>query len=198
MRRIARCAFTAIVALSLLLCVASCALWARSYFVGDSLLYQYPRDINGTTCWDMHHVMLGRGSFVYNFLFQYDLDLRTAIFYGEDSPHGRRADWSRFQHRRGEPVEPDPNFSRTDDPKWGFKYVHFVNPQPGLPPHGAGYLLIFPMWLPTVAFAALPAVRFVQRTRRRRRTQLGLCRACGYDLRASPERCPECGAIANT
>ena len=38
-------------------------------------------------------------------------------------------------------------------------------------------------------WSRLRAARKIQRRR------LGLCPACGYDLRESPERCPECGKV---
>lgn len=50
-------------------------------------------------------------------------------------------------------------------------------------------------WWPIIAlFAAAPASALVRRRRRGRYAARGGCRDCGYDLRHSPERCPECGS----
>ena len=47
-----------------------------------------------------------------------------------------------------------------------------------------------------VVFASLPAGRVVVKVIRRCFPRpRGFCAVCGYDLRATPERCPECGAV---
>lgn len=56
--------------------------------------------------------------------------------------------------------------------------------------------LSVPCWFLTIVTGALswPWLRAFWRGRLMdRRAKLGLCLACGYDLRASPDRCPECG-----
>jgi hypothetical protein len=58
-----------------------------------------------------------------------------------------------------------------------------------------------PNWLLALLFALLPAGWFHRRRRQRqlaKRLAAGLCPSCGYDLRATPERCPECGTSVVT
>ncbi len=57
----------------------------------------------------------------------------------------------------------------------------------------SGRVVVIPLWMPTVLFGILPTAALVRVTRRRKREKLGLCLECGYDLRGSRERCPECG-----
>jgi hypothetical protein len=56
----------------------------------------------------------------------------------------------------------------------------------------------FPIWALMLLGAIVPGIRIHQARRSWFRRKSGLCAACGYDLRASNERCPECGmAIPN-
>jgi hypothetical protein len=50
-----------------------------------------------------------------------------------------------------------------------------------------------PHWCLAIVTGILPAVWAAMAFRRRRVAAAGLCPTCGYDLRASPDRCPECG-----
>jgi hypothetical protein len=61
--------------------------------------------------------------------------------------------------------------------------------------------LLVPYWMILAPLLILPAAQLrasVRDQRSRRRTRRGLCGHCGYDLRGSRDRCPECGALAAT
>jgi hypothetical protein len=65
-------------------------------------------------------------------------------------------------------------------------------------PLGAGTAIYWhvwavPYWFLIALTSVLPFIWAGKRLRRRHRS--GLCPTCGYDLRATPDRCPECGAV---
>ena len=57
--------------------------------------------------------------------------------------------------------------------------------------------VVLPFWcwlLPCAFFPLVWAVQLRKGLRWRRRQYLGQCLVCGYDLRATPDGCPECGS----
>ena len=53
-------------------------------------------------------------------------------------------------------------------------------------------------WLAALLLAVPPALWLHRYLQRRRTARAGLCPSCGYDLRATPDRCPECGTIPSS
>jgi len=102
---------------------------------------------------------------------------RVDFLYSYTAPHGD-VGWT---HIRGSP-----------DSLGGTDYgTRFLGLGTGLTPGLSRYVNV-PYWA-LIVITALPVLALARREWNRRRVRAGRCTACGYDLRASPDRCPECG-----
>jgi hypothetical protein len=60
-------------------------------------------------------------------------------------------------------------------------------------PYALQVEIILPHWFIVLLFASLPMVWWFRRSKKCE--QFRVCETCGYDLRATLERCPECGTM---
>jgi hypothetical protein len=185
--------------LSLLLCVAACVLWVRSYRATDYVGWQSvaPDGINMERTFFVvslrGRVHVQRDDQWFPAFTPAELaDL--ARFAGPDRP---RPGWrwgSRASRAPSRLTGSGFSFERTNAP---LRYALAGGRQQAWM---RGYLLSVPYWFLALATATLPGWRGIAGRRRRRREKRlrhGLCLACGYDLRAPPGRCPECGTNAS-
>jgi hypothetical protein len=167
---------------SLLLCVTTAALWAHSYFAADGLsrtrfIYTDPLQADGTIPQDHYFTttLVSRRGLAWLSRFDMTQDA-SGMPDGEDA-------FSRPVHLFS---DPDSGLRPHDSPRWrwlGFWYAaDTYRCEYGIP---TGALV--------PATALLPLARWWRRLRRR--VSPGCCHTCGYDLRATALRCPECGAI---
>ena len=63
----------------------------------------------------------------------------------------------------------------------------------GAPLRNVWFCIVYPVI--ALAFIGLDLWAIYRMTPERRRIEAGFCAKCGYDLRATPERCPECGEV---
>jgi hypothetical protein len=164
-RRVQRRARDGAVLLSAVLCVPACVLWERSYQRVDVL--SVDRHDAAT-----YHLAAARG-FVFFVAEGGGAGEAWSVSYSTEAPY-------------------KPGASVLDHP--AVNYFVFRSGDDG----GSGW---FPfhywgvaLWALVLLLAAWPAARVRAAVVRSRRRRSGSCTACGYDLRATPGRCPECGA----
>jgi hypothetical protein len=162
-----------LIALSLLLCVATAALWWRSWHRSD--VFERRHQVDGFT------LMSGVGEFWVN-VYRFDPSKRAmrdqnhTLWLHSPFDAERQRTWIRMRDATG---------------RAGFFAEHYRTPEI----FKDGWLVKAPYWALASVLAVAPMISFVGAARRRGRRRSGRCSVCGYDLRSTPDRCPECGAI---
>jgi hypothetical protein len=171
MKRIGRIIFTALPMLSLLLCAATAALWVRSYRTGDIIILSH------TNGWYFRVNSVG-GSIEW-----------AAAPHDPYARNGVR--WYRFA--RNVWLWNPPSTIASDGRKWFDVPNCGENPWIAAVQFNLHYGIL--CGLLVTAGVAPWAGRARRQWKQRWRADRQLCAVCGYDLRATPDRCPECGTV---
>ena len=189
MKRLRRIIFNALTALSLLLCLATVVLWAYSYrhipFLNRQLQSRDTR-----TFWVVE-LCVSSGQLQFGIdraRWNQTLDPYPVHWtYGRD---GNRDNNSLYENRL-----PGPRWSIGHLVEYSSTYSASANWTRMDKSDNRDDVFYAPIALLFILSASLPAWRLNSRLRRNRRTGKGLCPICNYDLRATPDRCPECGMV---
>jgi hypothetical protein len=141
----------------LLLCMATCVLWVRSYSVQDYAGYDFGR---GTflLCSSSGCIWVGRSL---SYVPSHDGGAGSFYWVEEPIPSDLGNNWLLF----------------------------------GMDSDASARGVAFPHWfVALLTIFVVRSIRLVGYIRERKRHTSGHCQKCGYDLRATPDRCPECGA----
>ncbi len=182
MRRLARHLLTILSALSLLLFIWICVLWVRNFFLADSVIC---RTTDRVLTYDAQRNLI-------RLMYYEDIEVDESPGWTcgtYPAPNTTRGLWQELSAFGSYPYA-----------RFGFGFTKDQTDQDfrwkigGRPMHA----LYFPHWLPAVLASILPTLRAIPMLRRRRRVKAGRCANCNYDLRESPERCPECGSASHS
>jgi hypothetical protein len=169
MRKLGRWALRSLAGLSLLVCVAAMLLFVLSYFSAAVVQWVTPTGLTG-------NCVISRGG--------------VAVSWFRQHPVGS-FDW---KHRIGAPgavlLAGD---SAELDQRNGGELVQLPGLAYRVVRGNPDTAVAVRLWLVAIAGALLPLSAAIRSSRKRRASKSGCCRRCGYDLRATPDVCPECG-----
>jgi hypothetical protein len=146
--------------------------WIRSQWVGDSLAWSRPVDVFGVSSND---------GYLY-------------VFYGIRYMPNLDGDGLVYKHKSPEVWPTDrmssPEWCLWGGAVWGTSFTEIAIETWKISIICALVLVRRPL--------ALRETKLREQMAHRNSIRIGLCHKCGYDLRATPNRCPECGTIPPT